>query len=180
MKKFVGSISVAQEIVDLYLKNKKFDERDIYVREDQLFEELNSYYNISNSYKKNIKSVMPKIDETDEVVNLLRNESFTEEYFKSTKIGQLVRETFLYLFENDLLSDEELNDLMSKDFCRKKLGCAFAVLVEREEDTRDSLGRSRFYKEKYNYHGKEYYLCKEWFSNDKKYFVPWVLGKIKK
>lgn len=180
MKKFVGSISVAQEIVDIYSENKRFDERDIYAREEQIFVELNSFYEIALNYKKNRKIGIVTVEETEDVVNMLKNESFTEEYFNNTKIGQLVRESFLYLFENNLLSDDEIKDLMNREYCRKNLGCAFSALVTSEEDTMDSLGRSRFYKEKYRYNGVEYYLCKEWFSNDKKYFVPWIKTKINK
>jgi len=178
IRKFVGSLSIAKEIVDLYDLNGYFDERTINEREEKLFNELNEYYSITSTYNANKIPSIAVIDERKEEINVLKLEMFTEEYFNNTKIGKLVRETILYLFENSLLSEEEIALLKDKEYCRKATGCAFAILVINEQDTYDSMGRSRFYKEKYKYQNQEYYLCKEWFENDKKYFVPWIKNKI--
>lgn len=177
IRKFVGSLSIAKEIVDLYDYKRTFDERDINEREEKIFSELNDYYLITSTYNKpKIPTLV--IDNEKEEINVMRLEMFTEEYFNNTKIGKLVRESFLYLFENNLLSDKDVTLLMNREFSNKNLGCAFPALVIDEKDTIDSMGRSRFYKEKFKYHNVEYYLCKEWFDNDKKYFVPWIKTKL--
>lgn len=43
-KKYAGSLSVAKEIIDIYESNKAWDERNIYVRNQKIFSELNDYY----------------------------------------------------------------------------------------------------------------------------------------
>ena len=44
IKKYVGSLNVANEIVELYDKNHSWDERNIYKRNKDLFNKLNDYY----------------------------------------------------------------------------------------------------------------------------------------
>ena len=53
IKYFVGSLSVAQEIVDAYNEYKKWDERNITDRELSLFNELNDYYGFVQEIKIN-------------------------------------------------------------------------------------------------------------------------------
>lgn len=48
IKKYVGSLSVAQEIVDIYNKNKEWTEKDIIIRNKKIFDILNGYYNFLN------------------------------------------------------------------------------------------------------------------------------------
>lgn len=43
-KKYVGSLTVAQDIVELYEQKKQWDERDIISRNIEIFNELNNYY----------------------------------------------------------------------------------------------------------------------------------------
>lgn len=45
--KYAGNLSIAKEIVDLYKTQGSWDERDIYNRELQIFNELNQYYHFS-------------------------------------------------------------------------------------------------------------------------------------
>lgn len=51
MKVFVGTLSIAQEIVDAYNNNHKWDERDIINRETTLFNELNAYFEFEQEVK---------------------------------------------------------------------------------------------------------------------------------
>lgn len=45
IRKYVGSLNVAKEIVDIYDEQQSWDERDIHKRNKLLFDDLNDYYN---------------------------------------------------------------------------------------------------------------------------------------
>lgn len=91
----------------------------------------------------------------------------------------MVKESFKYFSKSDILTNEDISNLKSKDYCRANTGCAFPVLVVNLEDTRDSNGRIRYYKDQISINGKNYYLCKEWFEDDRKYIGPWLKNRIK-
>ena len=104
---------------------------------------------------------------------VLREEEFTDAHFDETPIGKLVREAFAYMFSHKLLDDEEIKRLMRVDYSREYLGCAYSAIVDKKEDTVDGLGNKRYYSAPYEYKGQKLYLCSEWYSGDKKRFIPW-------
>ena len=48
-KKYVGSLTIAQEIVTVFEQNKQWDEKNIIERNRTLFTELNAYYRFTES-----------------------------------------------------------------------------------------------------------------------------------
>ena len=43
-EKYAGNLSIAKDIVEVYTKQKTWDERDIHKRSLDIFNELNEYY----------------------------------------------------------------------------------------------------------------------------------------
>jgi len=172
IKFFVGSLSIAQEIVDAYNENHKWDERDIMDRELVLFNELNDYYNFVSEIKTSLMDDIAK----EEIKELFY---FSNEYFENKKIGELVRESIQYLFNNDLLSDNDIKNLLNAEYSSKELSCYFPVLKKDGDSLEDGKGRIRYYKIPFEYNGKKYYLCREWFEHDRKYIVPFIKDRIK-
>lgn len=105
-------------------------------------------------------------------------ELFDEKFFRLSKIGQMVKMCFIYLGKNNLLLESDIGNLKDRDYCRKHLGCAFPALTDSREQTIDSNGVSRYYQEQINFHGVNYWLCKEWFEDDRKRVAPWLKAKI--
>lgn len=170
MRKFVNSMNVANDVVELYNEKKSFDERDIDSRANRLFEILNGYYSFISEEEFNTAktSYIP-----DSNTTVLREEEFSDTYLDETPIGELVRKAFVYMFSHKLLSDEDISLLMGVDYSRKYLGCAYSAIVDKAEETFDGLGKKRYYSEPYEYKDQKLYLCSEWYKDDKKRFIPW-------
>jgi len=177
MRKFVNSMSVANDVVTLYDSKQRFDERDIDNRAQKLFSALNEYYKIVSA--ESIEQLTPTIVKEDDIEDL-RKEEFTDTYLENTKIGKLVQEAFTYLFSHKLINDEDLRNLMQIEYSREHLGCAYPTIVDKKEDTFDGLGRSRYYNKAFNYNNVTYYLCSQWYKGDRKRFVPWFKEKLMK
>ena len=103
---------------------------------------------------------------------------FNEQYYRTTKIGHLVRETFNYLSRNGYFSDVDVKNLKNKDYSLKELGVAYPVLLEMDQDPHDSRGTMRYYKDFVEINGHKYYLTSEWFEHDRKLVVPWIKKKL--
>ena len=167
MRTFVGSLSIAKEIVDEFDSSHSWDERNIYDREKSLFDELNEYYSFVDEirYTPTLEGLASQVDDT----------YFTDEYLKNKRIGNMVVECLRYLMLNSRQSPDDIKNLRDRTFSSENLSCAFPVLVpiEKADKTVDSNGRSRYYKKTFKYNGSEYYMCREWFEHDRKYFVKW-------
>ena len=103
--------------------------------------------------------------------------SFDDKYFRTTKIGILVREIFDYLSKNNLLTNEDISNLKNRDFS-KKLGIWLPILQTNYKETFDKSGISRYYENTIEINGENYYLCKEWKEEMRKNFVAWVKVKM--
>lgn len=103
---------------------------------------------------------------------------FNEQYYRTTKIGRLVRETFNYLSRNGYFSDVDVKNLKNKNYSLKELGAAYPVLLEMNQDPHDSHGTMRYYKDFVEINGHKYYLTSEWFEHDRKLVVPWIKKKL--
>jgi len=172
IKSFVGTLSVAQEIVDHYYQNKLWDERCISEREVRLFNELNDYYMfvtdvIVNRFDEENKSTIDLAD-------------FNDNTFVNKKVGALAKDFIQYGLMNNLFNDEDIKNLLCKEYSNLNTGCAFPVLTLDEKNTFDSNGRRRYYKQPIEINGKKFYICKEWFEGDRKKLVPWMKKYLNK
>lgn len=103
--------------------------------------------------------------------------TYDDKYFRTTKIGLLVRETFDSLIKDNLLTDDDIFNLKDKEYS-KKLGIWLPVLQTNYNATLDNSGISRYYSEPIIINGESYYLCKEWKENMRKPFVDWAKKKL--
>ena len=134
IKKFVNSMNVANDVVELYNEKQSFDERDIDSRANWLFSILNNYYSFVE--EDGITTAAVNYIPAENTI-VLREEEFTDAHFDETPIGKLVREAFAYMFSHKLLDDEEIKRLMRVDYSREYLGCAYSAIVDKKEDTVD-------------------------------------------
>lgn len=114
---------------------------------------------------------------TDDTNEPSESTKFDDKYFRVTKIGILVKETFNYLITNKLLNGEDVFNLRDKEYS-KKLGIWLPVLQVSYDATFDSSGNSRYYADTIVINGENYYLCKEWKEEMRNAFVKWAKAKI--
>lgn len=116
--------------------------------------------------------------EEDDTNNNDSPNKFDNKYFQFTKIGQLVRQCMEYLMNQNLLTTNDIYNLSDKNYCAKNLGCSYSVLVDSVEKTIDGFGKNRYWKEPVKYNNINYYVCSQWYEDDRKLFVPWFKSKI--
>ena len=121
IKYFVGSLSVAQEIVNTYNSSKEWDERNIMDRELSLFDELNDYYDFVPEVKTTFDGFEPK--------EITDSSYFDDKFYANKKMGELVKESFSYMFKKDLAAREDVEKRQDKEFCCKNLSRALPGLT---------------------------------------------------
>jgi len=88
------------------------------------------------------------------------------------KIGQFVKFYMRKLFEENLLSDQEITNLQSKEYSKKVFNQNFEVLRNISQGTTDKLGRNRYYTNEVFF--KNYHLTSQWFEYNWEPFLKWL------
>lgn len=92
------------------------------------------------------------------------------------KIGQFVQYNMRKIFEQNLVSKEEINNLQNKKYSKQVFEQNFEVLRSSDKKITDTKGISRYYaKEKFF---GDHYLTSQWTERHWKPFLDW-LEKIK-
>lgn len=82
--------------------------------------------------------------------------------FDGMKVGKVAQEVFTKLFNKKMFSDNEINNLMDKDYCKNIFKLTkYPALSETKEFY---SGKYRYYAEPFSYFGKKYYLTSEWYD----------------
>jgi len=88
------------------------------------------------------------------------------------KIGKFVKDNISRLFENNLLSAQDIQNLQNKDYCKQFLNQTIEVLRHKNLPTTDSFGNPRFYANKL--YGDNYHLNSQWYERHWEPFKSWL------
>lgn len=96
------------------------------------------------------------------------NEYLTIAALDQLKIGRVVHLTMTHMMENNLLSDDIIERLQSKLWCKETFDINYPLLkdisdcCDKDSMRKDSKGNYRYYTTPINHKGKTYLLCQEW------------------
>ena len=102
----------------------------------------------------------------------IRTSSTTKKTKDGMKIGQYVQKEFRYLFNNNLLTENEIQNLLKKDYSKRTFNQNFTILRHISEGTKDNIGNNRYYTPEI--FGNKYYLTSQWVENHWEYFERWL------
>ena len=116
-----------------------------------------------------------------------RNMKITEEEKQAidkVKIGKLVKNLMTLILEKDLISENEIQNLLKKDYSKFTFNVIFPILKKVDEKT--SLtenaminGNRRYYAKPIENNKTEYLLTNEWKEFHREDFVKWLERKVK-
>ncbi len=177
-----------EEIETKYSFTKKSDLEwmDITYREND-DEILKDYYIgfLSSRYKLLKKKFLQSLgftveEEVTEQVEKAYYGDFDENYFISHKIGEIMRACFSTISSYELLNEEDIENLQNEEYSKNNLGCNYPVLVDHEDKTIDYNGKKRYYSEPIMFNRRTYYLCNDWYDEDRELVIPWLKSKLEK
>ena len=94
--------------------------------------------------------------------------------------------TIKRLFADDVLNDELIKKLSDKNYSKNYFGLEYPALI----DIENKYDSKRYYRDVFDFHGKKYKFCSQWYTgkkrdgkkyknNMKKKFVLWIKMNIK-
>ncbi|MBR1844522.1 MAG: hypothetical protein IJ790_02215 [Lachnospiraceae bacterium] len=94
--------------------------------------------------------------------------------YKDLKIGKLAQIMIRKIIENNNISQNEINNLLDKEYSKRVFNINYPVLVKEDGD----YDKYRYYNEPINFDGKNYLLCNMWFekpqNNSRPYLEKWI------
>jgi len=173
IKKEILSSEYQNTIKDLIKSDvlKRFDISSV----DKIINELS--IKVVDSKVDNITENNPRVKyfpENQRFPKPIRTSSTTKKTKDGMKIGQYVQEKFRYLFSNNLLTENEIRNLLKEDYSKRTFNQNFKILRYISEGTKDNIGNNRYYTREI--FDNKYYLTSQWVENHWEYFERWLRG----
>jgi hypothetical protein len=90
------------------------------------------------------------------------------------KIGKIAQTLLRKTLESGKIQDDEIRQMLTKDYSKRIFGIDFPLLVLANEDC-DSV---RYYSKPLTIQGVSYRLCSQWFevaaNNDRPFLIAWL------
>lgn len=96
------------------------------------------------------------------------------------KIGRLVRENMRQISKLELLQNEDIDKLTDEGYSKEifNLNYPFMKRINKARNLKEQRlvnNHSRYWSEVFNFYGKEYYICSEWYENsNRRCFEKWL------
>lgn len=99
------------------------------------------------------------MEEKIDTTQLYEQSYFSDEYFQNNKVGVIARESFSYLLNNELLSENDIKLLKTQSYSSKTFGVWLPLFETDENKLYDGKKFRRYYKEPISTSGEKIYLC---------------------
>lgn len=158
---FISNDDFFNNIVDPVIDsiNKENDTTELFARAIKLLQ--------LDTRVKTLNNIVPSN-------NMIRRPSIRTEkrMVDGMKIGQYVQYQMRKIYEENLLTEGELQNLQDKEYSKFVFDQNFEVLRSLDKDIADSFGRNRYYsKEKFF---GEYFLTSQWVERHWDPFLSWL------
>jgi hypothetical protein len=102
-----------------------------------------------------------------------------EDYSESEKIGKYVQRTFSELIDLNILTNNDIKNLLLSDWSKKEFNINFPFLKAFDEmlplSNQMKEGKyQRYWKKLYLINNKKYLVCKEWYESNRLYYNLWL------
>lgn len=119
------------------------------------------------------------IVEIEDLLKELNENSCIKDSMKNEKIGKYVQRTFSDLIDLNILTENDLKDLLKLEMSKKVFNINFAFIKEFNEILPLSVqvkeGKyQRYWKKVHIINKKKYLLCKEWYEQNRFYYNLWL------
>lgn len=156
---FISNEQFYTEIVDSCLENidEEHDTSELFSRAVKLLKLDNRKRNVDKEVT--VKPIISRVQSNKKTIN-------------GMKIGQFVQYSFRKAYEQNLISDAEINNLQNHDYSKRTFNSNFEVLKNQNLPIEDEYGRSRYYAREIfcgNYH-----LTSQWVESQWELLLNWL------
>lgn len=89
------------------------------------------------------------------------------------KLQDFVKYAIQKLLETESLSEEEIENLENKEYCKEIFNLDYPLLSKEETAYAKDTKHHRYYA-KSGFYVKGYYLCNHWFKRNEDKFTEWL------
>ena len=97
--------------------------------------------------------------------------------YNEFKIGALVKNKLGYLFKNNFLNENEIKKLKDIKYCKDVFNLNYPMIISIDESRYDKKEHARYWNAVF---GEKYYVCNNWFENQRNAFETWYNSIIDK
>jgi hypothetical protein len=148
----------------VFTKKQFYDTFDNVVNSDSY--KLNGNYSYSKTPSKAYKFLKQNKSSISSELNI---ESLIKSKEKE-KIGEFVRDRIVKMYKEGIITQNEIINLQDPNYSKRTFNLNFEFFRKSTRDKTDKLGYVRYYK---NEVIPGYWMCSQWYANQKKIFITW-------
>lgn len=96
-----------------------------------------------------------------------------ESTYGNVTVGSLAYQFIAKLFVDEKLNDNEITELMTKEYARNFKGIFVPILSTRHNANMGTGTKFRYYKNPITYKGTDFYISSEWFEESRQDLIKW-------
>ena len=97
-----------------------------------------------------------------------------QSYNLHKNLQDFVKYTIQKLLETNSLTNEDLQNLQMKEYCKEKFNLNFPLLSKDRFAYAEDKKHPRYYAES-GFFVQGYYLCNHWFEDNEEFFSKWLM-----
>lgn len=150
---------------------------------EPVLEQLETQPSLVVFHENEPKLVLLTMEQYESLVNQnLCNAEASAPAQQPEKIGAFIRRTMKRIFQEGILSQQELEELCDREYCRRVLHQTFPVLKlynprRSKREQKMENGYLRYYDEVLRQGGKQYLLSNHWIEARRPAFLAWLNGR---
>lgn len=99
-----------------------------------------------------------------------------ESTYDNVTVGSLAYQLIAKLFKDGKFNEQEINELMAKEYTRRFKGIFVPILATHRDANMGGGTKFRYYKNPIEYKGKNYYISSEWYEEGRQDLIKWFKG----
>jgi hypothetical protein len=96
------------------------------------------------------------------------------------KVGTIAQTILKDILESNRIPNSVIQLLQAENYSKENFNLNFPMLKEvdwtknLDDQKRDSNGYNRYYKSPITIYGEKYFLCSQWYENNKQHLIKWI------
>ncbi|MBW4481371.1 MAG: hypothetical protein KME14_02390 [Tildeniella torsiva UHER 1998/13D] len=154
------------------------DTSELFVRSIQMYNLFQRGLSLDDLSPQTLANAIPEPSNSLVETKTVRDR-FSVASLDEMKIGVLVKTELRKLLKEDTVSQEEIEKMQTSDYSKETFGIQFPLLRPVQPGEKKP---SRYWADPITTHGRDYYICSEWYettnNNDRPLFMDWLKNFI--
>lgn len=131
---------------------------------------LRSYQMLTMFSPKKESSCRKTMSKRAMISDSIESESIVSDSYCEFKVGQLAKQILRKMLRDGSATKKEVAAMQTPEYSKEQFGIQYPLLAKVGTD----FDRVRYYVKPFTVYDEQYYMCSQWFEDDRQYLLTWI------